>query len=197
MCVCILAIGLCAFRASGQVNNGETDTMLMVNLPPVNITGDRHWENDTVRYRYNQTRYYIKTILPYLIAATKFFHELDAKVNDPNVSRKERRAFVSAKEDELHDHFEKDIKKLNVTQGALLIKLIGRQTGVNIYSMLQEFKNPLTAIRWQTWSRLNGFNLNKKYNPDDEPMLEHIMESLGYPLPAFYAQGDAARANGY
>lgn len=166
----------------------------MVKLPTVNVTGDRNWENDTVRYHYNQTKYYIKTILPYLIAATKFFHELDEKVNDPNISKRERKAFVSTKEDELHDRFEKDIKNLNETQGVLLIKLIGRQTGVNIYSMLQEFKNPFTAIRWQTWARLNGFNLNRKYDPGEEPMLEHIMESLGYPLPDFYNKTGPATA---
>ena len=88
-----------------------------------------------------------------------------------------------------------DEVKLNETQGMLLVKLIGRQTGVNIYSMLQEFKNPLTAVRWQTWARLNGFNLNKRYNPDDEPQLERIMEHLGYPLPPFYEERTILTAN--
>lgn len=166
----------------------EEDTLLMVNLPPVSVKGERNWENNHVRYQYNQTRYYITLILPYLNAATKMFGELDARIHDPHISKKERKAFINAKEDELHDKFESDIKKLNTTQGVLLVKLIGRQTGVNIYSMLQEFKNPLTAIRWQTWARVNGFNLNKTYDPDEEPMLEHIMESLGYPLPALYGK---------
>lgn len=168
------------------------DTALMVMLDRVDVTAERKWENDTVRYHYNQTKYYVKTILPYLNAATKLFKELDAKVNDPNINRRERRAFVNAKEDELRDNFEKEVKKLNETQGVLLVKLIGRQTGVNIYSMLNEFKNPFTALRWQTWARLNGFNLNRKYEPDDEPMLEHIMAGLGYPLPPFYPQSETA-----
>jgi len=158
----------------------------MVVLDRVDVTAERKWENDTVRYHYNQTKYYVKTILPYLQEATRLFSELDAKVNDPHTSKKERRQFVNAKEDELHNKFEKEVKGLNETQGVLLVKLIGRQTGVNIYSMLGEFKNPFTALRWQAWARLNGFNLNKKYDPNDEPMLEHIMESLGYPLPPYY-----------
>lgn len=164
------------------------DTMLMVKLPTVNVNAGRKWDNDTIRYQYNQTRYYITTILPYLNAATKLFSELDATINDPGISKKERKAFVATKEDELRDKFENEVKHLNETQGVLLVKLIARQTGVNIYSMLGEFKNPFTAVKWQTWAKFNGFNLNKRYRPADEPMLEHIMEDLGYPLPAVYGE---------
>ena len=176
--------------APGQKTYAQeaNDTVLMVMMDRVDVTAGRKWENDTVRYRYNQTKHYVETILPYLKEATRLFHELDMKVNDPDVSRKERRHFVNTKEDELRDKFEKEVKKLNETQGVLLVKLVGRQTGVNIYSMLNEFKNPFTAIRWQAWAKLNGFNLNRKYDPNDEPMLEHIMESLGYPLPPYYGE---------
>lgn len=183
VCFGILLISITGVSKT-YAQEATPDTILMVTLPRVDVKADRKWENDTVRYRYNQTKYYITTILPYLNAATKLFTELNEKVSDQQVDKKERKAFVNTKEDELRVKFENEVKKLNTTQGVLLVKLIGRQTSVNIYGMLQEFKNPLTAVKWQTWAKLNGFNLNKKYNPDDEPMLEHIMESLGYPLPA-------------
>lgn len=181
-----LILVLLMFSRVGFAQSEGQDTVWMVHMRPVNVTSTRNWANDTVRYRYNQTKYYITTILPYLNSATKLFSELDAKVKDPNISRKQRKQFVNTKEDELRTKFEDEVSKLNTTQGILLIKLIARQTGVNIYDMLNEFKNPLTAVKWQTWARLNGHNLNKTYNPMDEPMLEHIMESLDYPLPSFY-----------
>ncbi|MCD6064311.1 MAG: hypothetical protein K0R82_2222 [Flavipsychrobacter sp.] len=186
--VCLGALVTVFSYMPASAQGVSPDTMLMVNLPSVQVNAERNWDNDTVRYRYNQTKYYITSILPYLNAATQLFSELDAKVNDPNIGKKERKAFVAAKEDELRDKFEGEVKHLNETQGVLLVKLIGRQTGVNIYSMLDEFKNPFTAVKWQAWAKFNGFNLNKRYNPDDEPMLEHIMESLGYPLPAVYGE---------
>ena len=86
----------------------------------------------------------------------------------------------------MRTEFEERVKKLNVTQGKLLVKLIARQTELNIYEMLQEFKNPLTAIKWQTWARVNGMNLDRKYRPDEEKDLENIMYELGYPLPPGY-----------
>jgi hypothetical protein len=190
-----MSMVLCAVlpfhKAYAQQQAPASDTVWTVMMDKVDVTATRNWENDTVRYHYNQMKYYIKTILPYLNEATRLFSELDAKVNDPDISKKERKAFVNTKEDELRDKFEKEVKKLNETQGVLLVKLIGRQTGVNIYSMLNEFKNPFTAIRWQAWAKFNGFNLNRKYDPNDDPMMEHIMESLGYPLPPYYAEATA------
>lgn len=183
---------LCAsygkMEAQATAGNFAThnDSVIVVKLAEVDITSERKWENDTARYRYNQMKHYVKIVMPYVIAGTKLFNELDAKINDPNTSKRERKAFVNSKEDELRTRFENEVNKLNETQGVLLVKLIARQTGVNIYSMLDEFKNPFTAMKWQTWARLHGFNLNKQYEPNDEPMLEHIMESLGYPLPAVY-----------
>ena len=173
--------------ASAQPNVASSgDTILMVKMPQLNVKAERDWGNDTIRYQYNQMRYYVTTVLPYLNAATHLFNEINEKVNEPDLSKHDRKEFVRTKEDELHSKFENEVSKLNETQGILLLKLIGRQTGVNIYEMLNEFKNPITAIKWQTWAKFHGFNLNRKYVPDDEPMLEHIMVSLNYPLPAFY-----------
>lgn len=184
-------LGIFLICVCGTVS-AQQDTVLMIRLPEVDVTASRLWENDKERYRYNQTKLYVKTILPYLNAATKLFNEINVKANDPDISKKERRQFINSKEDELRDRFENEVKKLNVTQGGLLVTLIARQTGANIYSILQEFKNPLTAIRWQTWAKFNGYNLNKIYRPEEEPLLEDIMSSLGYPLPDMYGQKQTA-----
>lgn len=169
----------------GQTTNDTYDTAYNVNLKEVRVTAK--FLNDTDRYRYNQTKFYVTTILPYLNASTKLFKEINAKVQNDDLSRKARKEFVNSKEDEMRGKFEDKVKDLNVTQGVLLVKLIARQTDVNIYHILKEFKNPLTAVKWQGWARLHGLNLDKRYHPEDEPMLENIMEELGYPLPGSYA----------
>jgi len=170
-------------RAMGQTGNTISDDTTFM-LPEFRVTAQ--FLNDTDRYRYNQMKYYVTTILPYLDAATKLFKEVDHKVHEDGISRKERRQYVNSREDDVRTEFEDRVKKLNVTQGKLLVKLIARQTELNIYEMLQEFKNPLTAIKWQTWARVNGMNLDRKYVPDEEKDLENIMDELGYPLPPGY-----------
>lgn len=158
------------------------DTCLM--LPEVDIHAK--WKNDTDRYRYNQMKYYVTTILPYLNASTKLFGDIRDKKNVPGIGRKEYKLYVHTREEEMRTQFEDRLRDLNVTQGELLVKLIARQTEVNIYEILKDFKNPLTAVKWQAWARMNGMNLDKRYDPESEPMLEHIMDDLGYPLPASY-----------
>ena len=187
--IIIVALLLSAGMVQAQGLGGYMlDSVYM--LPEAKVT-DR-FKNDTDRYHYNQTKYYVTTILPYLNAATKLFIEVDNKVNEPGISRRERKAYVNAREEDMRLEFEERVKKLNVTQGTLLVKLIARQSELNIYKMLQEFKNPLTAVKWQTWARFNGLNLDKKYDPEEEPMLEHIMEDLGYPLPIGYRTSEYA-----
>lgn len=179
------ALPVASYSQDNTLKQG--DTTVIFRMDEVLVT-DRNWSNDKIQYKYNQMKFYVKTILPYLDKATVLFNELNEKVNDKSLGKKERKRFINSKEDELRTDFEAEIKKLNETQGVLLVKLISRQTGVNIYSMLNEFKNPLTAVKWQTWARFNGFNLNRTYAPEEEPMLEHIMQSLGYPLPAMYGK---------
>jgi len=171
--------------SSGQNMGGYMlDTVYM--LPEANVRAQ--FANDTDRYRYNQMKYYVTTILPYMNAATDLFRDIDAKVHEPELSRKDKRRYINEREDEMRHNFEEKVKQLNVTQGTLLVKLIARQTELNLYKILQEFKNPLVAVKWQAWARVNGFNLDRKYDPEKEKTLELIMEDLGYPLPAGYRQ---------
>ena len=180
-----LGVVVAVFSTMPAFAQNEPDTILMVKLPTVNVSAERKWDNDTVRYQYNQTKYYITTILPYLNAATQLYKELEERSLDPGFNKKQRKSFVDAREEELRLRYEDEFTKINETQGALLMKLIARQTGVNVYHILSEFKNPVTAIKWQAWARVNGANINRKYRPEEEPMLEQIMEELGYPLPSF------------
>lgn len=183
-----------AAATSAQAQEQPKDTLLQVNLKTVNVTAKRVWENDTVRYQYNQTKYYITTILPYLDEAVAMHQEMQARINNGELDRKDRKQYLKKKEAELKEKFDAEIKGLNETQGVLLVKLIARQTGENIYDMLLDYKSFFTATKWLGWAKLHGFNLNKTYDPNEEPMLESIMESLDYPLPAIY-YNDALTAN--
>ena len=182
----IVILGSQLAHAQAVTDTVPDSVAYRVNLQEYKVTA--RWKNDTERYHYNQEKYYVTTILPYLNAATRLFKDVNAKVNEQGISRRERRQYINSREGEMRDQFEDKVKKLNTTQGVLLVKLIARQTEVNIYQILQEFKNPLTAVKWQMWARMNGMNLDKRYDPEQEPRLELIMDELGYPLPASYAK---------
>lgn len=179
----LLFICLGAVLPAGA-QTGGIDTVYHVRLGNHDVNSTRKWANDTARYHYNQMRYYVTTILPYLEEATVLFNELNTKLGQ--LSGKERRAYIREKEALVRSRFEDKIKALNETQGVLLIKLAARQTGLNIYQQLSEFKGTVAALKWQAWARFHRFNLNRRYHPEEEPDLERIMRGLGYPLPKFY-----------
>lgn len=181
-----LTVFVC-MKATAQ-EKPNPDTILVVNLKEAKVTAERHWLNDTVRYRYNQTKYYVSTVLPYVWESTKMFQEINKYLQQPGLSKKERKKYIDLKEAEVRVVFDDQVKQLNTTQGVLLIKLIARQSGLNVFEMLQNTKGGFSAFKLQTWARVQGFNLNKRYQPDEEPMLEHIMEGMGHPLPPYYGR---------
>ncbi len=183
--VIILTFLTGASYAQNTADTVKSDTAYSVLLNTIKVTAK--WRSDEDRYHYNQMKFYVTTILPYLNAGTQLFYDINAKENEPGISRKECRRYIHSREDEMRTQFEDKVKALNVTQAVLLVKLITRQTNMNIYNMLTEFKNPLTAVKWQVWARVNGINLDRKYDPSKEPDLENIMQELGYPLPDSYA----------
>lgn len=189
----LFALSTFAPAAYGQPE--QQDTLWHVQMEPVQIKGERVWENDTVRYHYNQTKYYITTILPYLKEAITMHEDMQQWLATEKRSRKEKKEFIELKEEQFRTKFDAEIKGLNETQGTLLVKLIARQTGENIYALLKDYKSIFSATKWLAWAKFHGFNLNRKYNPDKEPMLENIMESLDYPLPAHYYDTEMLTSN--
>ena len=159
------------------------DTVLVVHLENFDAKSTRKWANDTARYRYNQMRHYVTIVLPYVNAATTLFIDINNKLAT-GIRGKDKRRYIAAQESAMRNQFEDKVKNLNETQGVLLIKLIQRQTGLNLYSILEETKGTLPAMKYGAWARLNGLNLSRKYHPEDEADLERIMQNLGYPLRA-------------
>lgn len=191
----LFALAIClTLQLTTAAQNNKPDTVLHVTMDTLQVNAQRMWANDTVRYRYNQMKYYVTTVLPYVNEAVRLHHELEEKTAE-GLGRKERKAFVLQREEALRQKFDAEVKALNETQGVLMVKLIARQTGVNIYDMLKEYKNRFEATKWLAWGKLHGFNLGRKYNPDSEIMLENIMEDLGYPLPGFYEEKQILTAN--
>jgi hypothetical protein len=165
------------FPTYRQTNN---DTLLeTIQLNEATIVDKRTFSNDTNRYRYNQMRHYVKMILPLMDKAVAMFHEIDSKIATMN--DRDSRKYIKSQEKAIKVNFEDQIRKLNVTQGKYLVKLINRQLGKNCYDIAKQLKNPVKAVYYQSWAKLNGINLNQDYIPEENRDLEMIMRHLGYP----------------
>ena len=81
---------------------------------------------------------------------------------------KEREHYVKSREKAFRMHYEDEIKKLTISQGLLLIKLIDRETGDTSFEIIKEFRGGLLAGTYQALARIFGHNLKVNYDPENE-----------------------------
>lgn len=117
-------------------------------------------------------------VYPYALVARHLVQEADSTIAADNLRRGKRDKYINGIQKELFDVFEKPMRNLTVSQGALLMKLIDREVGKSSYNIIKDYKNGMAAGFWQGVARLFGTDLKKPYDPDgeDEPIEELVQK---------------------
>ncbi len=117
--------------------------------------------------KWSRLRNAVYVTYPYANTASKVIadinNRLQAATND-----KMRKQIIKSKEKELKEAFGDKVTKLSVYQGKVLMKLINRETGINCYDILKEYKGGANARFWQTIAFVFGSNLKQPYEPQGE-----------------------------
>lgn len=113
---------------------------------------------------------------PYAREASRIINYISRRTL--GMPEKNRKDFIKQQEQELKEAFGDRITNLSVYQGKVLMKLINRQTGVNVYDLLKEYKGGLNARFWQTVAFVFGSSLKQPYDPkgDDAEMESYVLE---------------------
>jgi len=149
-----------------------------IRLNEVVIIDENKFGNDTLRYRYNQMRHYVKMILPYADKAVKMFHEIELET--ANMSPRQKRRFVKGRQHEIKVNFEDRLRSLNRTQGSYLVKAINRNLGTSVFSILKRYNKPLKAYYYRSLGGIYGIDLDEEYDPKKNKNFERIMKRFGY-----------------
>ena len=125
---------------------------------------------------------------PYALVARKLVAEADSTIAADKLKRLKKEKYVNAVQKELFEVFEGQMRKMTVSQGALLMKLIDREVGKSSYNIIKDYKNGMAAGFWQGIAKMFGTDLKKPYDPEGEDKqveeLVQIWEAGDY--PAFY-----------
>ncbi|MCG8698956.1 MAG: DUF4294 domain-containing protein [Bacteroidales bacterium] len=190
----VILVGLIAIPAQAQEVNStkdinileriiiEGDTFLIADIDEVYVMPERKFKNRRERRRYTRMMYNVKKAYPYAVVARNFFDTVNIALADYDTER-ERKEYLKRVEAELLDEYEDELKKLTITQGRILLKLIDREIGQNSYELLQEYRGNFSAFFWQALARLFGNNLKSEFDPDGEDKLLNeivIMIERGY-----------------
>jgi hypothetical protein len=86
-------------------------------------------------------------------------------------TEQEQKEYIKRTEQELLDKYTEDLKKLTITQGKILVKLVYRETGATSYDLVEFYRGRFSAFFWQALARLFGSNLKMGYDPHGEDRL--------------------------
>jgi len=155
------------------------DTILAATIPELNIypiVFANRWEH----WKYRRLIRNVKAAYPYAKIAGEKLKDLDLRLASMRNER-QKKQFIDRTEDQLRAEFEDNLKKLTITQGRILIKLIYRETGNTTYDVVQDVKGNFSAGFWQAVARLFGSNLKTPYSPEideEDKLIEYIIQQM-------------------
>lgn len=153
----------------------DGDTIPVVNLRMFRVIGHRKFKSEAKRRRFNRLKRDVKIVYPYAKLAGKKLR----KYNDELAGIKnegKRKRFMRKVEKELKEEFGDELKNLTIRQGAILIRLVDRETGDTSYELVKELRGTFSAFFWQGLARIFGQNLRNHYDPSgDQKMIEEIV----------------------
>lgn len=161
-----------AYYLTTKLSSGEEAPWFPIE--EVVITAKREWKSEEEKQRYFRLKKNVLRVLPYAIYAQKRYEKLDRDLAQVNTSREEK-ALINACEDEIKDKINGEVKKLSISQGKILIKLIERQTGNTSYELVKGMKGSVTAFVYQGVARVFGHNLKTTYNAQEDFEIENII----------------------
>ncbi|HBH50197.1 MAG TPA: DUF4294 domain-containing protein [Bacteroidales bacterium] len=148
----------------------DGDTILVSTIEEVYILPMRKFSSKREMRKYRKLIRNVKKVYPYAKAAKKKYDEVSANL-DQLKTEKQKKDYMKQVEKEIKNEFEGDLKKLTISQGRILIKLIDREIGETSYDLLSQLKGKFSAFFWQTLARIFGHNLKSTFDAEGEDRL--------------------------
>ena len=160
-----------------QVFVVDGDTTYSYNFSPVRILALRPYRDMAKDKEFRRLRYHVIKVYPYAKLASAKLNKYNKELLKVKSKRK-RRLLLKKREKELKVEFTDVIKKMSVTQGRVLVKLIDRETGESTYDIIKEMRGGFKAFVYQGVARLYSANLKSRYDPltnEEDEMIERIV----------------------
>jgi hypothetical protein len=184
--ILILAVGLIVtsyFTLLAQKHESDkygfgvivgNDTIIHKDIGEVRVYA-YNGKNSHFARQYSRLVQRIKKVYPYARKANELLKQYEPQYYNLKTDR-ERRKLMNEIEDQLLLEYKDDLKKMSISDGRVLIKLIDRETGKTGYTLIKEFRGGFSAVFWQSIARLFKNNLKDQYDPNgDDRLIEDIV----------------------
>lgn len=146
------------------------DSIKYVEMNNVYVYAPLTFKNERQREAYNRLVYNVKKVLPIAKEVNRAILETYEYLQTlPN--EKARKEHIKLVEKSVKEQYTPRMKKLTLSQGKLLIKLINRETNSSSYQLVQAFLGSSRAAFYQTFAWMFGASLKKEYDPQGKDRL--------------------------
>lgn len=143
----------------------EGDSIMYVQTNNVYVFPQKTFKNAKQRQQYSRLVYNVKKVLPIAKEARVMLLETYEYLQTlPNKKAKDEH--MKLVEKDIKERYTPRMKKLSLTQGKLLIKLIYRECNSSAYSTIKAFLGPVRAGFYQAFAWTFGASLAKGYDPN-------------------------------
>ena len=160
-----------------SIQYSPLDSTYYITLPTCDIVSDRTFKTVKERTDWNMLKINVKKVYPYSIYVKMKLAEMDAQLAFYK-TKKEKNTFIAKSEKELISSFESEIKKLTVSQGKILVKLIDKETNSTTYQIIKERRGVMSSLLWQGVSLMFGGNLKVEFNKESDKNIEDIIHLI-------------------
>lgn len=151
------------------------DTIYHADLKPILIMPRSNFRSGRDVRKYWKLAAKVKKVYPYAQKAAQLLQEYEVRYLTAG-DEKKRKKYLKEIEDRLFKEYGPQLRKLTISEGRILIKLIDRETSHTSYELIKEFKGGVQAFFWQGVARIFGHNLKDEYDPEKEDqMIEQIL----------------------
>ena len=115
------------------------DTLIQRNIKEVWVYPMREFKSPRYERQYHRLVERVKKVLPYAKTANQLLRQYEPEYLKLTTDREKRR-LIKRVEDEMMAKYKDELKKLSISDGRVLIKLVDRETGRTSYTLIKEFK---------------------------------------------------------
>jgi len=158
-----------------KVEERSGTTVDVVTLSPVNCADWRPDRKNSQNKELQRMARAVKKTYPYAKEAGKRFQEYDALIASTKNKLKQQSLMEKAERD-LISEYKKELQKLSLYQGRILIKLIDREIGKTPFLVLKQLRGSFVSGFYRTLFAVIGLNINTGYDPvDKDKDLEYVV----------------------
>ena len=153
--------------------NEKGDTIFTEELRPARVFARVPKQKGKDWRKYYRLVFNFNKVYPYALVGRKMMAQVDSTLAAEPLKRSERNQYIKSVERELLRLFEKDIRKMTISQGMVLMRLVDRECGMPPYDIIKTYE--VAAGFWQFIARFFDADLKKRYDPQNK---DHDIEEL-------------------